>query len=63
MTNSRKPSWTWAFEEGTLTIGHAGTVVSLGRYATHEFAAKAAALYIAKHANGGASPSRPVPRK
>jgi hypothetical protein len=26
-----------------------GKTVSLGRYATHEFAAKAAAVYFAKH--------------
>jgi len=48
---SRQPDWTWAFEEGTLTIEHQGATVSLGRYATREFAAKAAAVYIAKHAD------------
>jgi hypothetical protein len=49
MARSQKPAWTWAFEEGVLTIDHRGTTVSLGRYANHEYAAKAAALYIAKH--------------
>jgi hypothetical protein len=49
MPRSKKPSSTWSFEEGTLTIHHLGKTVSLGRYANHEFAAKAAALYIAKH--------------
>jgi hypothetical protein len=34
---------------GTLTVHHLGKTVSLGRYATHEFAAKAAAGYFAKH--------------
>jgi hypothetical protein len=56
MTNSKNPSWTWAFEEGILTVDHKGATVSLGRYATREFAAKAAALYIEKHADGIASP-------
>jgi hypothetical protein len=50
LPKSKKPAWTWTFEEGVLTIDHSGATVSLGRYATHEFAAKAAALYIAKHA-------------
>jgi hypothetical protein len=54
MTSAKKPAWTWAFDEGVLTVDHSGTVVSLGRYASHEFAAKAAALYIAKHADGTA---------
>ena len=35
-----KPASTWSFDQGTLT---------LGRYATREFAAKAAAVYSAKH--------------
>jgi len=39
---------TWSFDHGTLTIHHLGKTVSLGRYATHEFAAKAAAVYFAK---------------
>lgn len=59
---SRKAAWTWAFEEGVLTVDHLGATVSLGRYATHEFAAKAAALYIAKHADATASPSAMGPR-
>jgi hypothetical protein len=54
MTSSKVPSWTWAFEEGILTIDHLGTTVSLGRYATREFAAKAAASYIEQHADGNA---------
>jgi hypothetical protein len=49
-----KPAWTWAFEEGVLTVDHLGATVSLGRYATREFASKAAALYIAEHADGTA---------
>ena len=40
---------TWSFDQGTLTVHHLGKTVSLGRYATHEFAAKAAAVYFAKH--------------
>jgi hypothetical protein len=36
-------------DQGTLTVHHLGKTVSLGRYATHEFAAKAAAVYFAKH--------------
>lgn len=57
---SKKPAWTWAFEEGVLTIDHSGETVSLGRYATREFAAKAAALYIAKQTD--ATPTT-VPRR
>ena len=44
-----KPAFTWSFDHGTLTVHHLGKAVSLGRYATHEFAAKAAAVYFAKH--------------
>jgi hypothetical protein len=44
-----KPASTWSFDQGTLTVHHLGKTVSLGRYATHEFAAKAAAVYLAKH--------------
>jgi hypothetical protein len=44
-----KPASTWSFDHGTLTVHHLGKTVSLGRYATHEFAAKAAAAYFAKH--------------
>ncbi len=52
MGNSKKPSSTWSFEEGSLTISHLGKTGSLGRYATREHAAKAAKLYIAKHDGG-----------
>ena len=48
-----KPASTWSFDQGTLIVHHLGKAVSLGRYATHEFAAKAAAVYYAKH--GGPS--------
>jgi hypothetical protein len=44
MSNSMKPASSWSFEEGRLTVNHLGKTVSLGRYATHELAAKAAAL-------------------
>jgi hypothetical protein len=44
-----KPGSTWLFDQGTLTVHHLGKTVSLGGYATHEFAAKAAAVYFAKH--------------
>jgi hypothetical protein len=44
-----KPASTWSFDQGTLTVHHLGNTVSLGRYATHEYAAKAAAVYFAKH--------------
>jgi hypothetical protein len=43
-----KPASTWSFDHGALTVHHLGKTVSLGRYATHEFAAKAAAVYFAK---------------
>lgn len=56
MNNSMKPSSSWSFEEGSLTVHHLGKTVSLGRYATHELAAKAAALYFAKHDGGNAQP-------
>lgn len=59
MTISKAPSWTWTFEEGILTVDCDGATVSLGRYATHAFAAKAAALYIEKHAEGSSSPITP----
>ena len=42
------PAATWSFDHGTLTVHHLGKTVSLGGYATHEFAAKAAAVYFAK---------------
>ena len=44
-----KPASTWSFDQGTLTVHYLGKTVSLGRYATREFAAKAAAVYFAKH--------------
>jgi hypothetical protein len=44
-----KPASTWSFDQGTLTVHHLGKTVSLGGYATQEFAAKAAAVYFAKH--------------
>jgi hypothetical protein len=44
-----KPGSTWLFDQGTLTVHHLGETVSLGGYATHEFAAKAAGVYFAKH--------------
>jgi hypothetical protein len=44
-----KPASTWSFDQGTLIVHHLGKTVSLGRYATHEFAARAAAAYFAKH--------------
>jgi hypothetical protein len=49
MTTMEKPASTWSFDQGTLTVHHLGKTVSLGRYATHEFAAKAAAAYFVKH--------------
>ena len=58
MTNPKRPALTWAFEEGRLTIKHPDRTVSLGRYATRELAAKAAALYIRKHAE--TEPTVPV---
>jgi hypothetical protein len=48
-TTMEKPTSTWSFDQGSLTVHHLGKTVSLGRYATHEFAAKAAAVYFAKH--------------
>jgi hypothetical protein len=49
MKSGMFPTSTWSFEEGSLTIRHLGKTVSLGRYATRDLAAKAAALYFAKH--------------
>jgi len=40
---------TWSFDQGTLTVHHLGKTVSLGGYATHEFAAK---VDVAKFARG-----------
>jgi hypothetical protein len=48
MMNPKKPSFTWVFSEGVLIIHHFGKTVSLGRYATRQLAAKAAAAYRAR---------------
>ena len=56
MITMKKPPPTWSFDQGTLTVHHLGKTVSLGRYATHEFAAKAAAEYFAKHGGRGGLP-------
>ncbi len=56
MNSLKTPSSSWSFEEGSLTIHHLGKTVSLGRYATRELAAKAAALYFAKNASKTALP-------
>jgi hypothetical protein len=55
MTGSKRPAFTWAFEEGRLTVTHLGKKVPLGRYADRTLAAKAAARYLAEH--GGAAPA------
>ena len=44
-----KPASTWSFDQGTPTVNALGRTESLGRYATHQFGAKAAAVYFAKH--------------
>jgi hypothetical protein len=63
MTTMEKPASTWSFDQGTLTIHHLGETVSLGRYATHEFAAKAAAVYFVKHGGRSGLPQlRRAPR-
>jgi len=54
MTKTRKPTSTWSFEQGRLTVHHLGQAVSLGRYATHDLAAKAAAAYLTKHSDSAA---------
>jgi hypothetical protein len=46
---TKDPASTWTYEEGVLVVHHRGRAISLGRYATHELAAKAAAAYFAKH--------------
>lgn len=43
----KKPTSSWRYEEGVLTIRHLDQKISLGRYATREYAAKAAAAYLA----------------
>jgi hypothetical protein len=55
MTGSKQPAFTWAFEEGRLTVTHLGKKVPLGRYADRALAAKAAARYLAEH--GGPAPA------
>jgi hypothetical protein len=55
VTRSKKPQSTWSYEEGRLTVKHREKTVSLGRYATRELAAKAAARYFADHADEVAS--------
>jgi hypothetical protein len=55
MSRIKKAAWTWAFEEGVLTVDHWGKTTSLGRYATRDHAARAAAIYIAGHAAEGES--------
>jgi len=49
MITLEKPASTWSSDQGALTVYHLGKTISLGRYATHDFAAKAAAAYFAKH--------------
>jgi hypothetical protein len=46
---ARQPAFTWTYEEGVLVVHHRGKAITLGRYATHELAAKAAAAYFAQH--------------
>jgi hypothetical protein len=53
MMNPKKPSFTWVFSEGVLTIHHFGKSISLGKYATRQLAAKAAAAYRARHGANG----------
>jgi len=48
-SKAKEPASTWTFEEGVLVVQHQGKSIPLGRYATHELAAKAAAAYFAKH--------------
>jgi hypothetical protein len=57
MATMERPASTWLFDQGTLTVHHLGNTVSLGRYATHELAAKAAAAYFAKHGGRAVSKS------
>jgi hypothetical protein len=46
---AKEPASTWTYEQGVLVVHHQGKSISLGRYATHELAAKAAAAYFANH--------------
>jgi hypothetical protein len=54
MTRAERPAFSWRFEEGELTVRHDGRTIRLGRYATREWAAKAAAAYFAKHVEAAA---------
>jgi hypothetical protein len=47
--SERKATSMWRYDEGILTIRYLGKMISLGRYATREHAAKAAAAYFASH--------------
>jgi len=49
MSKATKPASSWSFDEGSLTVRHRGKTESLGQYPTRDLAAKAAALYFAKH--------------
>lgn len=53
--NDKRSTATWRYDEGILTVRYLGEKVSLGRYATHEHAAKAAAAYFANHDRGDLS--------
>jgi hypothetical protein len=46
---TKEPASTWIYEDGVLVIKHLGKSITLGRYATHDHAAKAAAVYFAGH--------------
>ena len=61
MTVSKTPSFTWSFDEGRLTVKHLDKAVSLGRYATRELAAKAAAFYIRKQSEAETGAITPAP--
>ncbi len=57
MVRTGKPAFSWSFEEGELTVRHDDRTIRLGRYATREWAAKAAAAYFAKHVDAVAGPA------
>jgi len=61
ITMMNKPTSTWLFEDGILTVPHLGKTVSLGRYATREFADKAAAAYFPKHSGRADLPDQYAP--
>jgi hypothetical protein len=50
VTSEGKPDPTWRYDEGVLTVWYLGQKVGLGRYATREHAARAAAAYFAERA-------------